>query len=503
MGTLSIDSTNLLLQNGSVISSSTLGDGDGGDIALTILDLVEINQSLPKGLIGTGIFSNSAGGDGAAGNLNLSANNLVLDNGGQLSSASGAITSEGFIPFGGKGGDITINATDSIEIKGISADNSFPSGIVNSTFSNNPAGNIKIHTGRLNLQGEAIISASSSGAGSSGNLTIKADESVYLSGIGLENLVSFSTQELENGVNMQNIRGGLLTNTSEGKAGNTTIITPSLILDNGVLISTSTFGSADGGNIDIVAKNIKVSSSFLASSTTSLELNAGHAGNITIETEQLATNNSGVITTSSAGLGNAGNLKVNASESIKLNSSKNGIPSGLSSSSVGFAYPGNLEVNTKDFIIRGGAKIDASNGVEKGLTTNIFADINLLKTANIFDSPRNVVINAESINITGTSADKNLTSSISSATANKFPASNIEINTSKLAIANQGEISVSSFGKGKAGNLNIIADSISLNNQGILNATTISGQGGNIELDIRDILTLNNSEIKTRCFRYW
>ena len=495
-GQLNLDSNNLLLQNGSVISSSTLGKGNGGDINLNIVNSIQLSQSLVNGAFPTSIFSNTIIGDGTAGNLTINTNQLILDDGANLSSSSGALTNNGLIPFGGNGGNIQVNATDLIQITGISPDLSFPSGIINSTFSDNSTGNIEIHTGKLNLRNEAVISASSIGTGDGGNLNIVADESIYLSGKSFEDLQNLFINGLAGEVEVESLTGGLLTNTQIGKAGNTTITSPSLILENGALISTSTFGSADGGNIDIVAQDVEVSSSLLASSTTG----TGRAGNITMATERLTTTDSGLITTSSTGLGNAGNLKVDAIDFVRLVDANNRslVSGGLLSNSLGLSYPGNLEVNTKDLTIGGGAKISASNGNRHQLIPNELGNPGISVEQSGLEFPRNVIINAESIDISGTSAHNLFISGISSATSSVFPASNINITTSNLAIANQGEISVSSFGEGKAGNLSIVADSIYLDSQGKLNATTVSGQGGNIELFTRDILALSNgSKIKT------
>ena len=49
------------------------------------------------------------------------------------------------------------------------------------------------------------------------------------------------------------------------------------------------------------------------------------------------------------------------------------------------------------------------------------------------------------------------------------------------------------MGTGDAGTLEIVADSIRLEDRGKLIATTTSGEGGNINLQVRDILQLRNN----------
>jgi large exoprotein involved in heme utilization and adhesion len=57
---------------------------------------------------------------------------------------------------------------------------------------------------------------------------------------------------------------------------------------------------------------------------------------------------------------------------------------------------------------------------------------------------------------------------------------------------------VASLGSGKAGNLEVVADSIGLDNRGTISAATVSGEGGNIALQVQDLILMRNkSEIST------
>ncbi|MDB9315416.1 S-layer family protein, partial [Spirulina sp. CS-785/01] len=74
----------------------------------------------------------------------------------------------------------------------------------------------------------------------------------------------------------------------------------------------------------------------------------------------------------------------------------------------------------------------------------------------------------------------------------------IELRTGDLTVQNGGEITVSGEGTGRAGDLLISSRSIFLNQQGNLTARTISGEGGNIELQVAENLLLRyNSNILT------
>ncbi|NEQ28354.1 MAG: S-layer family protein [Microcoleus sp. SIO2G3] len=73
---------------------------------------------------------------------------------------------------------------------------------------------------------------------------------------------------------------------------------------------------------------------------------------------------------------------------------------------------------------------------------------------------------------------------------------NVEITTGKLQVQDSGQIDVSSKGQGNAGLLKITANSIFLDNNGKLQAATAFGEGGNIDLNVRDyILMRRQSQI--------
>ncbi|KGF73388.1 hypothetical protein DO97_20065 [Neosynechococcus sphagnicola sy1] len=75
---------------------------------------------------------------------------------------------------------------------------------------------------------------------------------------------------------------------------------------------------------------------------------------------------------------------------------------------------------------------------------------------------------------------------------------NIFIQTGNLQILNGSEISVSDLGAGDAGNLRISAKEILLSNQGRISAQSASGEGGNIQLEVQDLLLMRNrSDIST------
>ncbi|MEM6755519.1 MAG: S-layer family protein, partial [Cyanobacteria bacterium P01_C01_bin.38] len=122
-----------------------------------------------------------------------------------------------------------------------------------------------------------------------------------------------------------------------------------------------------------------------------------------------------------------------------------------------------------------------------------------------------VTINAsESIEVKGTSINSPIASAIG-ASVPVLPvvlrqgfgvpdkpsgnAGDITINTPKFQISNGGIVAVNNEGVKDAGNLIVSTDSLRLDNNGIVLADTVSGEGGNIFLNIKSDLILQKSSI--------
>ena len=210
-----------------------------------------------------------------------------------------------------------------------------------------------------------------------------------------------------------------------------------------------TRGEGAGGNLVVNAsESVELIGSFstpdntFASVLSSTTGAAGKAGNITINTGRLRIQDGAEVSVESSGqalppyssrqfipaTGKGGNLNVNASESVELiGTSLTGSPSSLLALTKGSGDAGKLTIATGQLIIRDGAAVTVSSEVPKNYT--------------YLGNPRNL---------------------------------------------------------GKAGELNVTARSIQLDNQGKLTSETDTGQGGNINLQVQNLLQLRrNSQIST------
>ena len=505
VGKISINTDRLTIAKAGVISSSTLGNGDAGSLNINASSLIEIQDTPANSFIPTGIYSNAVWGVGKGGNLGIDTPKLTISGGSSISASSGGIINNNnvtdTVPFGGNGGNVAIDA-ESVNIQGASADGKFSSSILNNTTTNNPAGDLIINTENLLVNENGFISASSIGTGEGGNISIKAANSVNISGNSVNSLQQLLLESLQGKLKVEAIRGGLAALTiNDGRAGNITIDTPQLNVNNGAIVSTATFGKGDAGNLNInVAENVNITGAAIISPTFA----EGDAGKIELYTKNLNILQGGAIASASVGSGSAGDISILARESIAIS---NIIPNLLFSGSIstgsyrGEGFSGNLAIDTNRLSLIDGANIETNNIAIKSLIQGQNA-LSVLDNSTT-ERGRLTIDASESITILGKSSVENLfnissSSRISSTTSTSAPASNIVINTKNLSIFDGGEISVNSIGTGSAGTLAIAADYLTIADRARLNGTTLSGRGGNINLAIDDIIELRDrSEIDT------
>jgi large exoprotein involved in heme utilization and adhesion len=226
--------------------------------------------------------SSQAGSSGKTGDIALETPRLVVGDGGRIATAT----------FGsGNAANISIKA-NSVEAFG-TIGNSSASGLF--TFAavgaTGNAGDLNIETQRLRLTDGARVLTVTIGAGNGGNLSIKATEAVEVIGFAKFINPTVPTPFIVGSAIASSVSRPGVT----GNAGNLTIETGRLTVQDGGQIVTSTFGVGKGGNLTVRATEAveligtsgtnppAISSlSALAGSNST-----GNAGNLTIETPEL------------------------------------------------------------------------------------------------------------------------------------------------------------------------------------------------------------------------
>ncbi|MBE8965913.1 S-layer family protein [Nostocales cyanobacterium LEGE 12452] len=258
-GNIFVNGDSLLISNGGALFSASLGVGDSGEVIIHNIDtIIRGSSSRPSP---TAISSN-AFSRGNAKSITLDTARLQLLNG-------GTITTGSF--FAGQGGDISVNATESIQIIGGTKFRN--SAIDSSTMPINPtfqkllrlpniltadAGTISITTPNLTLKDGGTVSVTSQGSGNSGSLKIAAN-----------------TIRLER-------QGSIQAKTESGNGGNIALqVGKLLVLRDNSAIAATAGGNGNGGNININAPII------VGLENSDIIANAfnGNGGNIKITTQ--------------------------------------------------------------------------------------------------------------------------------------------------------------------------------------------------------------------------
>ncbi|OBQ43774.1 MAG: hypothetical protein AN484_10635 [Aphanizomenon flos-aquae WA102] len=276
-GNIQINSKELFVKNNALLSAFSSGLGNGGDIEITTGSLAVTNggniivNTLAQGN-GGNITINARDAvtfDGGENGLFTSVNTAALTNstgkGGDIAITTGSlsVTNGASINGGtdgrGNGGNITINARDTITLDG--GQNSSPVLVVTNAGSRSTGngGNIRINAKELFVKNSAFFGAFSSGSGNAGDIEITTD-SLFLSNGG-----QVSTSNL-----------------GQGKAGDINIDSGSTTLNNKSFIAAIT-SSGDGGNINLTANDRLILRGGSGISTTAgTAQSGGDGGNINI-----------------------------------------------------------------------------------------------------------------------------------------------------------------------------------------------------------------------------
>ena len=358
-GMIDLEATDLTVSDGGLITNVT-GSGIGGDIIINATEQIEVLRTLPNSLVPTGIFANSLFGQGESGNIsikNISINTkrLNIQDGGQMGSSSGVLTRLGILSQGGKGGNINIIASDSIEVSGTSPDSFFRSGIGSSTVTASDAGNLNIETRNLIVGEGATISASTISNGKGGNITIDATESINISGTSVDGQVVSrivsSSGELRSNAEFD-------PTAATGDAGSLSITTGNLSISDRGRVAVNSLGSGDAGNLEIRANEIQLDNQGQIVAETVF----GEGGNITLNLdERLTLSNNSLISAQAEENANGGNIDIDTDFIIAFPSQPPGDGNDIVAGAE-FGMGGNINITAESLINIEERPADPGNG---------------------------------------------------------------------------------------------------------------------------------------------
>ncbi|AFZ56317.1 S-layer family protein [Anabaena cylindrica FACHB-243] len=320
-GFVQLNGGNITLQDGSVIAGQNFGQQLGGNIQIIgseSLSIIGATSTIPSQI------TTQALGLGKGGDINLSAPQIMLQNGGIVAANTFSAASSG---------TLSINAPLSVQLTGTSPfDPSALSALTTTTFSQGNAGSLTLSTGTLTVRGGAQITSTTLGFGNAGQVSVNATELIDLAGT---SLVSNSAI--------------VSTSFGAGDGGTTIINTPKLRLDNGGAIITTAFSSGNAGKIIINAEDAiemansqqldlnTANSNFVNTQITSSvtaapailqlilglpEKATGNAGSVSINTSTLNMDKGAVISVENRQTGEGGQLEITADFVTLKNSSR-------------------------------------------------------------------------------------------------------------------------------------------------------------------------------------
>ncbi len=329
---IGINTQQLTLRNASRVGTWTFGSASGGDINVRATEQIEVNGFAPSNPI---LVSNLApvsfgATAGASGNMFISTDRLSIADGGIVATIS----------FGASaGGDLTIEATELVELSGVIKPTLSPSNLGVFAFSSGDAGDLTVNTGQMKVNNGAKVTSSTLVSGAAGDLIINASESVEVEGQFVAGSV-IRPSEIVAASDLSNPRARQALGIAAfptGESGNLSINAPALRVLNGGTVSVRNDGTSGnagslkinaddivlgnigsltaiardglGGDIVLDAKTLDMrnGSSILASTQ------SGAGGNIEFNLQELLLmRNQSLINTESLGVGNGGNITINS-----------------------------------------------------------------------------------------------------------------------------------------------------------------------------------------------
>ncbi|MEQ8956794.1 MAG: hypothetical protein RLP02_02530, partial [Coleofasciculus sp. C2-GNP5-27] len=490
-GDIAIETGRLIVQDGAGILTVTNGAGQGGNLTVNASESVELSGA-PTNVLYSGLFAGTVD-TGNGGDITIETKRLILQDGGEVAASSNLQTDGG-----GSAGNITIFASESVEVLGRSVDSGLPSGLFTFTFGSGEGGNLAINTGKFIVRDRASVAASTNGNGNAGDLEIVASESMEV-------------------INAE-VRAR--TTVGSGNAGNLEITTNQLIVGEGGLVSASTFGPGEAGTLTVNADDFVQVIGTSADGETSSRLfldstGSGNAGELEINTGTLMVEEGGRVSATTSDQGQAGNLTVNADSVQVIGTSANGEKySRLLFDTSGSGDAGLLDINTNRLVVRDGARVSAvttSTGEAGKLNVNASESVEVIGTASDGITSSRLLFFSSASCTGGNAGELTIDTSrlivkdgglVSATTANTGEAGKLTVNASEsvevVGTSPNGQtpslLVFDSSGSGNAGELTIDTGRLVLQGGGKVSATTFdSGQGGIIEVNASESVDVNGS----------
>jgi filamentous hemagglutinin family protein len=430
-----------ILTNG-FIAANPFGKGAGGQISVTVAGGLTIDGTSANPGSATGIVANAqAGSGGNAGAITVTAGNVTILGGGEISSSAlGANPSIGAPAATGNAGSVTVIA------------------------------------GALSLMSGGFIGSNTEGVGNAGNIVIAAQS------LSMSDGAEISSGTSSSGSTVSGAGGNIAINVS----GDLTVA----VSTSDALIETVAFGNTkSAGSIAVhVGGTLSLtgSANAIAEITADTLESSGAGGNVSVTAGVLKLVSGGSISSDTgSGFGAGGNVSVTVAGQLGIDGGAMGIADISAASVDSLGNAGNVSVTAGNLTIVNGGQI----------TTSTVGNISPAKSGN----GGNVSVSVSGVLIIDSiAAPNNITGIISrSYSGSSGNAGNVIVNTGTLNVADYGEISTSTAGPGNAGDVTVAvagagSGALTILNGGVIASNTFgSGNGGQITVTVAGGLTID------------
>lgn len=441
-----------------VIAAETAAAGPGGSLSLRAnqLDIREFS------LVGT-----ETTGLGAAGDVVLDAGTLRVVGARVVSSSVGGSSG------GGNGGRILVQATNHVHLEGLVPLIGLPAGLATETRGVSLPGRlaagsitVNVDSGDLSIEGGGQISASTFGSGKASSIRIQA-QNLSLAG---------SSGMIKSGIFSQVERGG------SGSGGNIQVLAERIRLQDRGSIGNSTFAAGDAGQIEIQAlERLDILGNGTGLYAQVEPMATGRGGSIQVQTPHLALDQAARVSATTGGLGAGGNINLDLGQ-LWL-----GGGAQVQAATLGYAPGGNVTVNSAESVWIGGV-----SGLDQA-PSGLFSSTGTPQLTG-GDQP------AGTIRVQTGQLELQPGARISAASFNAGAGGLIDLQILGMArFTGAGEgttgVLVSSTGLGRAGDIEVAAGRLVLDQRATLLAETTSNDGGNISLDLGDVLLMRRGAV--------
>lgn len=387
------------------------------------------------------------------------------------------------------------------------------SGLVSVTEGSGNTGNLILNTPAFRMQPGAEITATTFAGGNVGDITLHSN-AIDIQNANLSNITRGSGDAGSIFVNAETINLSQLStfnvsSLGQGNTGDIRIDATQVQLSQGSSFDIGTYDRGNSGNVIINAReSVTLDGELDRNRSHIFNIVAGpsamgNAGEIQINTRQLFLTNGASLNTTTYGEGNAGDITIHASESVILDrKSSNGNGSDLLSRVRARAQgnAGDISVTTPFFAMTNGARIfNRTEGRgNAGDLTIAAAEIQLSGSEIGSSVEPGAIGNGGTISLRSDRVSLSDLAKISASSSGQGDAGQIAVRATDTITLSNSTISTAIAGRGQGlgGSLMLEADSLTLRDRAFLTAETVSGQGGNIRLQLNTLLQMQgNSQI--------